>query len=86
VLRILSAYRSDTYVFGSRASGKSRELSDLDLVIKAAVSREDLAELRYAFEESNLPFKVDLLVWKELDPVFRSQIAPNLIPLAESSR
>ena len=65
----------EVWAFGSRVKRTARTYSDLDLV--AFCAPEDngrLAELREAFEESSLPFRVDLLVWRELPENFQKNI------------
>ena len=50
-------------VFGSRATGKLKPFSDLDLALdnKKPLSLEQLSKLKDAFSESNLPFRVDIV-------------------------
>ena len=53
-----------TFVFGSRATGvRLKPWSDLDLVIEgpAPLSFEVTGQLREAFDESLLPWKVDVV-------------------------
>lgn len=66
----------ETRVFGSRATGKADETSDLDLVILAPhkLPFRTLSDLKYAFEESDLPFRVDVLDWRRISGEFREQI------------
>ena len=47
-------------VFGSRATGRWRPASDLDLVLHGDLSEKDISRLWTLFHESNLPFSVDL--------------------------
>lgn len=51
------------WAFGSRAGGAPKQLSDLDLVLEGetALPLSLLAELAEAFDESPLPWKVDLV-------------------------
>jgi predicted nucleotidyltransferase len=58
--------------FGSRVSGPSKSYSDLDLAIVAptALNADTLRHLKEAFEESDLPFRVDVLDWHETSPDF----------------
>lgn len=51
------------HIFGSRANGSARAGSDLDLLINLGrrITIAELAELKNAFDESDLPFKVDLV-------------------------
>jgi predicted nucleotidyltransferase len=63
------------WAFGSRVTGNSRPWSDLDLVVFASPEqRPRLALLREALEESNLPFRVDLLEWEGLPDNFKENI------------
>lgn len=47
-------------LFGSRATGAYEEYSDIDITIYGDVSDKDIANLWTRFNESNLPYKVDL--------------------------
>ena len=51
------------WVFGSRATGRARPFSDLDLLITEppSLSWRERADLRDAFEASDLPFRVDVV-------------------------
>ncbi|NCP86541.1 MAG: hypothetical protein CO094_02720 [Anaerolineae bacterium CG_4_9_14_3_um_filter_57_17] len=59
--------------FGSRVAGKAKPYSDLDLVLVSTekLSFKQVSLLRTAFEESKLPFRVDVLDWQTLSPTFR---------------
>ncbi len=74
--QILSTYLPNTeiWAFGSRVYGQPTLTSDLDLV---AFTQDDNALFlaREALEESNLPFRVDLLQWSNLPENMRQQIA-----------
>ena len=73
VLALLNRHLPDTTVWacGSRVKWTSRPESDLDLVVFARPEQSaQVAELREAFEESNLPFRVDLFVWDEMPGSF----------------
>ncbi len=80
--RILSTYLPDTeiWAFGSRVCGQPTPASDLDLV---AFSQDDNALFlaREALEESDLPFRVDLLQWSNLPENMRRQIQQCYEPL-----
>ena len=50
------------YLFGSRATNRAGTYSDVDIAVEGVdLSAEDLARIRFAIEESNLPYKVDLV-------------------------
>ncbi|MCK4691645.1 MAG: nucleotidyltransferase domain-containing protein [Desulfuromonadales bacterium] len=60
-------------VFGSRVTMMAKPYSDLDLVAVAdgRIENERMSELREAFEESDLPFRVDLLDWSRISEEFK---------------
>ena len=62
--------------FGSRASGKAKAYSDLDLAVVGPdkLDPKALARLKEAFEESALPFRVDVLDWHAVPETFRENI------------
>lgn len=77
-------------VFGSRLGGAAKKYSDLDLVV---VGREKLPKkilylLREEFEESDLPFRVDILDWLTISGDFRKIIKARygVIQTAAKSR
>ena len=77
VLSLLERHLPGTaaWVYGSRAKWTSRPQSDLDLVVFATPEqRREVGDLREAFAESNLPFRVDLFVWADVPESFRRQI------------
>lgn len=59
--------------FGSRVSGKIKPFSDLDLAVMGnePLPASLLADLKEAFSESDLPFKVDIADWAETQENFR---------------
>jgi type I restriction enzyme S subunit len=64
------------WAFGSRATWTAKPFSDLDLVVfgDEPLSLAKIAEMREAFQESALPFKVDLLDGHAVSPSFRAVI------------
>ena len=89
VSEILSARKGrigEVKVYGSRATGRARPGSDLDLVIFPPVSERDLTDLWVAFEESDLPIKIDLVAWDQIaSPRLREEIHLHAIPFFEAS-
>jgi predicted nucleotidyltransferase len=73
------------WVFGSRATGRARRYSDLDLAIDAgrALTLDEAASLADAFSESDLSYRVDVVDWRAIDDRFRQIIARERVPLAE---
>ncbi len=86
ILRLIEAHLPDTdvWAYGSRVKWTSRPSSDLDLVAFAGPEqRRQVADLREAFEESNLPFRVDLLIWDDIPESFREEIDAEHVALVE---
>ena len=86
VLALLARHLPNTtaWVYGSRVKWTSRPESDLDLVVFAKPEQERrVSDLREAFEESNLPFRVDLFVWDTVPEQFRKTIEAEHVVLVE---
>ena len=86
VLALLARHLPNTtaWVYGSRVKWTARPQSDLDLVVIATPEQAGrVSDLREAFEESNLPFRVDLFVWDEVPEQFRKQIEAEHVVLVE---
>jgi len=88
VLGILAAHLppgSAAWVFGSRATGRARPFSDLDLAIDAGrrLTLDELATLSEAFSESDLPYKVDVVDWQGIDERFRQMIMAERAELGD---
>ena len=86
ILRRL-APEHEVWAFGSRATGRAKPYSDLDL---ALISDRPLpldlsARLAEAFSESNLPWKVDLVDWATADDAFRGIIRSQRV-VVQSAR
>ena len=89
VLTLLKRYLPNTtiWVYGSRANWTSRPRSDLDMVVFATPEQNDrVAELREAFEESDLPFRVDLFVWDTVPEEFRRRIEAEHVVFVEKKK
>jgi type I restriction enzyme S subunit len=67
---------SEVWAFGSRATGRAKPYSDLDLAILGSqpLPLSTLAELTDDFSESDLRFKVDIVDWATTSPRFRKII------------
>jgi type I restriction enzyme S subunit len=72
------------WVFGSRATETARRYSDLDLAVEAdgPVGFDVLGDVAEALSESDLPYKVDLIDLRSVDPAFRALISADCIELA----
>ncbi len=69
--------------FGSRITGQVKPHSDLDLVVMGDEPLPDAihAELVHDFEESDLPFRVDLLIWRDAPASLRQVIERDSVTL-----
>jgi len=83
---ILLKYPYSFYAFGSRITGTQKDLSDLDLCFMEDIPLNILAHIDEDFEESDLPFKVDIVNWKSCDESFRSIIQKDLMILQKGRR
>ncbi len=68
------------WAYGSRVKWTARPNSDLDLVVfTTPTQRPQVAELKDALAESNLPFPVDLHVWDDVPERFREIIRKEYV-------
>jgi hypothetical protein len=79
VMDILAKYPYTFCAFGSRVHGNPWKFSDLDLCFFEAIPVSVLSQLKEDFEESWLPYKVDLVDWNMCDKDFQSVITKDLI-------
>ncbi|MCY4416134.1 MAG: nucleotidyltransferase domain-containing protein [Chloroflexi bacterium] len=68
---------SEVRAFGSRVTGRTKPWSDLDLAVVGPepIGWQNVEILKEAFQESTLPFRVDVLDWHETSPSFQAIIA-----------
>ena len=68
--------RCEVRVFGSRVKQTAKDWSDLDLAVVGIVrlGQHALYDLKEAFEESDLPIRVDVLDWHMISPEFKQVI------------
>ena len=66
------------FAFGSRVKGLAKKHSDLDLALwpERPLHWLALALLREAFEESDLPIRVDVVDWSACSPEFKRLAGP----------
>jgi type I restriction enzyme S subunit len=77
VISLLQRYlpNVEVWAYGSRARWNARPDSDLDLVAFAKLEQmPSVYALKEDFEESNLPFRVDLFVWDKIPESFHAAI------------
>ena len=91
VLNILCANlpkSTKVWVFGSRATGRARRYSDLDLAIEAGrpLRLDEIAGLAEAFTDSDLPYKVDIVDWRNIEDRWRQTIMADRVALTEAAQ
>lgn len=71
------------FAFGSRVTGTAKPWSDLDILLKGpqALPLVRFGEILEAFQESELPFRVDLVDWYRAGSGFRTIIESQLVVL-----
>ncbi len=72
-------------VFGSRYRGTVKPYSDLDIALvgEGKLDWLQVSRLREAFAESDLPYRVDILDWHAISPVFQQIIAQGYAVIQE---
>jgi len=63
----------EAILFGSRVDGTNQKFSDIDLCLKGQKQIEgyELQEIKEAFDESNLPYTIDLVDYHTLSSSFK---------------
>lgn len=69
------------WAFGSRVTGTARRFSDLDLAIigEEPLASTVLGDLKDAFSESDLPWRVDVVDWGTTSEGFREIISEAFV-------
>lgn len=80
---ILKKYPYHFYAFGSRATHIAKEFSDLDLCYKENIPKHIITEIRGDFEDSNLPYTVDIVAWSDCSDDFKKHIEKDLLDLSK---
>jgi predicted nucleotidyltransferase len=100
IKKILRSYYPDAeiWLFGSRISGGAKKYSDLDILIKTASGLKIAEEsahynsgiksfnIKADFSDSYIPFKIDLVNWRETSEEFRDEILPSAVKLEEAEK
>ena len=76
IIEILKKYpelkKTKTFLFGSFLHKK--KFFDVDLGISGNVNAQTLTELRAEFEQSNFPYKVDIIDFNKVDKEFKNYV------------
>lgn len=75
VIPPLTKYKTKIYCFGSRARGDFLKFSDIDLLIESEIDISNvLGEIKEALINSNFPYKVDIVLSKNLANSYKKNI------------
>ena len=82
VLAPFAAYIDNVGLFGSRATGKYRPNSDIDIVLYGNMDEATINRIWTSFNDSQLPFKVDVVAYHLVTyPPFIKHIDEVMQPL-----
>ena len=78
----------EVWAFGSRVNGTAKGTSDLDLVVigETPLDFQTLGDLRDAFSESDIPYKVDVVDWATISETFREIIRKDKVEIQKGSK
>ncbi len=89
IQKLLTTYlpHTEVWAYGSRVTGTASKFSDLDLVVFATLEQElDVFALAHAFENSFLPFRVDLFIWDKLPEAFHNVMQQQYVVLQTAKK
>ena len=77
----------EVWAFGSRVKKTARKFSDLDLAVitEKPLELNTYGNLKTAFSESHLPFKVDIIDWASTADNFKRIIQEKYIVIQKKS-
>ncbi len=76
----LSDYK--LYMFGSRVKNKAKKYSDIDLAIDSQELTDKIkSKLEYIFEDSTIPYEIDIIDLNKVNDSFKSLIQDDLIEI-----
>ena len=76
---ILTKYPYHFYAYGSRVKAKAKKFSDLDICYQANIPSYEVVQIEEELENSDLPFIVELVNWKNMRPAFQKAIQKDLV-------
>ena len=70
------------YLFGSRATGKHRESSDVDIALvdnKQKIHRHTISQIKDAIEAIDMPYGIDVVDLNSVSKILREQIKRDMV-------
>jgi len=83
VFTYLDPKTDKAFIYGSRATGGDRKFSDVDIgiVSKRRLDTITLSDIEEAFEESDIPYTVDVVDFSKVTNRFRNLALQKILPL-----
>ena len=83
IYKFLKPQDYQIFIFGSRVAGEAGEFSDFDIGISGSkhLTLKKLALIKEAFEESDLPYMVDIIDFSTVTPYFKEEALSRIIKL-----
>jgi len=71
------------YVFGSRATGKAKQYSDLDIALKSdsKIDSNKMSKIATELEDTTIPYKVDIIDLNDISEAFKNCIVKDLVEI-----
>ena len=73
------------FIFGSRARGKHHQFSDVDILIEGVMTprlKNQIVNIKEIMEESNFPYKLDLVHIDDLASSYRESVLKDRLVLS----
>ena len=79
IIHTLQEYKEikEAFIFGSRAKGNYQDSSDIDIALKGDINLKLIAKLKAVFEESNIPYFVDIVSYENAPLGLKESIDKN---------
>jgi predicted nucleotidyltransferase len=85
VIQPLKNHQAKVFIFGSRANGKFKKFSDIDLLYIENTTHQvplsTITKINMTLDESDFPYKVDLVNYAELAASYRSNVDKDKIEI-----
>ena len=83
MFQFLDPKKDKVFIFGSRATGKGRKFSDIDIGIEChdKISEKLVGDIKEKFEESDLPYMIDVVNFSHVSDTFKKVSMQKIIYL-----
>ncbi len=83
IFQFLDSKKDKAFIFGSRATGSGRKFSDIDIGVKSEKEIDILllSDIEEAFEESNIPYTIDVVDFSQVSDRFNEVAKQKIIYL-----